>query len=38
LASALTLSQSGVAVDFWSTDHALSLAARAEGLRATPVD
>lgn len=37
LAAALVLSQSGSAIDFWTTDRALRLAARAEGLRATEV-
>jgi predicted nucleic acid-binding protein len=37
LAAALTLRRASPAVDFWTTDHALGRAARAEGLRATPL-
>lgn len=37
LAAALLLRQTASAVDFWTTDHALRLAALAEGLRATPI-
>lgn len=37
LAAALVLRQTASAIDFWTTDHALRLAALAEGLRSTPV-
>jgi predicted nucleic acid-binding protein len=37
LASALALREEGLATDFWSTDGRLVAAARAEGLRSTPL-
>lgn len=37
LATALALYEDGGAVDFWTADQRLAMAARAEGLRATPL-